>query len=217
MPGMDGYEATAAIRGLGDPGKRGTPIISMTANAMAGDREKAIAAGMDDYVPKPVKTEALDATLKRWTQPDAVATEDGATKDGIPTPEPDGQPVLDQAVLDQAVLDQAVLEGLRGLQEPGEPELLAELVEVFEQDVPPRLAALREGLEEGDAGTIERTAHTLKGGVGNLGAARMAETARLLEEAGRAGGLSDAPALLQRLYADFGGARAEFSALLLKG
>ena len=153
MPVMDGYEATAAIRSLEDPDKRGTPIIAMTANAMAGDREKSIAAGMDDYVPKPVKTEALDATLKRWTQPAAIATEDGATEDGTPTPEGDGQPVLDRAVL----------EGLRGLQEPGEPDLLAELVEVFEQDVPPRLAALREALEEGDAGTIERTAHTPRG------------------------------------------------------
>ncbi len=182
----------------------------MTANAMAGDREKAISAGMDDYLPKPVKTEVLDATLNRWA-PSANAPEDGATDGGVSdggvsTPEPDGRPLLDRAVL----------EGLRGLQEPGEPDLLAELVEVFERDVPQRLAALREALQGGDAGTIERTAHTIKGGAGNLGVARMAETARLLEESGRAGDFSAVPALLQRLDADFEEARAEFSALLLK-
>jgi HPt (histidine-containing phosphotransfer) domain-containing protein len=64
---------------------------------------------------------------------------------------------------------------------------------------------------------MERTAYTLKGGAGNLGVARMAETARLLEESGRAGDLWAAPALLRRLDADFEEARAEFSALPLKG
>ena len=207
MPEMDGYEATAAIRALDDPDKRGTPIIAMTANAMAGDREKAISAGMDDYVPKPVKTEALDAALDRWAQPAAIAPEAGTKVDGTPKPEPDGRPVLDHAVL----------ENLRGLQEPDEPDLLAELVEVFGQDVPPRLETLREALQDGDAGAIERAAHTLKGSAGNLGVARMAETARLLEESGRSGDLSAVPALLQRLDADFEEARAEFSALPLKG
>ncbi len=148
-----------------------------------------------------------NATLDRWIQPAANATEDGTTEYGTPTPESDGRPVLDHAVL----------ESLRGLQEEGEPDLLAELVEVFEQDVLPRLAALREALQNGDAGAIERTAHTLKGSAGNLGVARMAETARLLEESGRAGDLRAAPDLLRRLDADFEEARAEFSALPLKG
>jgi two-component system, sensor histidine kinase and response regulator len=173
---------------------------------MAGDREKAISAGMDDYVPKPVKTEGLDEVLRRWTRPAANAAVDGATGESVLTPEPDGRPVLDHAIL----------QGLRGLQEEGEPDLLAELVEVFEQDVPPRLETLREAVENGAAGTVERTAHTLKGSAGNLGAAKMAETARLLQDAGRAGDLSAVPALLQRLDADFEEARAGLSALLVK-
>ena len=206
MPEMDGYEATAAIRSLEDPDKRGTPIVAMTANVMAGDREKAISAGMNDYLPKPVKTEDLRAALERWTQP--APTGDGAAEDGTTTLEPDdGRPVLDHAIL----------ENIRGLQEEDEPDLLTELVEVFEWDVPPRLATLWEALEGGDAGTIESTSHTLKGSAGNLGVARMAETARLLHEAGRAGDLREAATLLRRLDADFEEARAEFSALLLKG
>ena len=201
MPELDGYEATAAIRDLEGAEKR-TPIIAMTANAMDGDREKALEAGMDDYVSKPVKTEALDAALERW----------------VHAAEPDEKPATMDAVSDgHPVLDYAVLENLRSLQEEGDPDLLTELVEVFEEDAPPRLAAIREATERGDAPTVERAAHTLKGSSGNLGATKMSETARLLEEAARAGDLSAAPTLLDRLEADFEETRAGFSALLLRG
>ncbi len=87
---------------------------------------------------------------------------------------------------------------------------------VFE-DVPVRLAALRGASNAGDAATLERTAHALKGSCGNLGARKMAETAKLLEEAGRRGDLSAAPGLLDRLDVEFSQTRAELSALLLKG
>ena len=65
MPEMDGFEATRRIRER-ERGRRRIPIVAMTANAMVGDREKCIEAGMDDHFPKPVRMEALRRTLSRW-------------------------------------------------------------------------------------------------------------------------------------------------------
>ena len=67
MPEMDGYEATRAHPRREGGGRRTLPIVAMTANAMAGDRERCLAAGMDDYLPKPVDTQRLVSVLERWT------------------------------------------------------------------------------------------------------------------------------------------------------
>jgi two-component system, sensor histidine kinase and response regulator len=194
MPEMDGYEATKEIRRRYGS-KRHTPIIAMTANAMQGDRENALDVGMDDYVSKPVKPEELGAVLERWIlQTDEgrsgseEAAGNGAGADGGTT-EP---------------LDQSVLAGLREL---GDQGFLAELYELFLEDVPAQLEALRKDIEGGDAPSVERVAHTLKGSCGNIGATRMATICAELEEAGRSGDLACAPALAARLKAELGRVR----------
>jgi signal transduction histidine kinase/DNA-binding response OmpR family regulator len=198
MPEMDGYEATTEIRKRESEGsERRTPIIAMTANAMQGDREKALEAGMNDYVSKPVKPEELEAALERWIiLPDAKAS---SPEEGI------GSTMASGGATDP--LDQSVLMNLRELQEEGEPDILAELGELFLEDVPPQLEALREAIEGGNAPSLERVAHTLKGSSSNMGALRMATLCADLEDIGRSGDLSRAPVLLERLEAEFGRVR----------
>ena len=190
MPKMDGYEATAKIREREGASKH-TPIIAMTANALEGEREEALAAGMDDYVAKPVKAKELDAVLGRWTTSrtfDPPGAE-GVAKDHVA---PDATPPLDLAVL----------ETLRSLQDEDEPDLLAELAGMFLDDAALQLEGLRGAIGEGDAGKVRGISHALKGSSGNLGATRVAGVCAKLEAAGESGDLAAAPRLLERLEAE---------------
>jgi PAS domain S-box-containing protein len=199
MPEMDGYEATAEIRRLEEGEGRHTPIIAMTANAMQGDREQALGAGMDDYIPKPVKADELEAVLDRW-----VSKSDEAT---VLDPG-EGSGTREHSAEDP--LDRSVLAGLRELQVEGEPNILNELMDLFLTDVPPQLVALREAAEASDAHAVERIAHTLMGSCGNMGAVRMGAICAELEEIGRTEDLAAAPVRISRLEEEFGRVRVVF-------
>jgi CheY-like chemotaxis protein/nitrogen-specific signal transduction histidine kinase len=197
MPEMDGHEATTEIRRREAGSARRTPIIAMTANAMQGDREKALESGMDDYLAKPVRQEELDAMLERWISQ--------------PTPRPDREPLAqksgggDPGTDDVApALDLSVLKSRRGPQQRGEADNLARIVGLFLEDVPPRLEALRRAVERGDAREVEETAHLLKGGSGYMGAVRMVEICAELQDLGASGELSRAQEVLDALEAEFG-------------
>src|SRR5215210_5997293 len=154
MPEMDGYEATAEIRRREESGRH-TPIIAMTADAMQGDRERALEAGMDDYIAKPVQREELDAVLERWV------------REQEPTAQiSDGDPRASSGTL---ALDLSVLESRRGPQGEEEPDKLAKIVGLFIDDVPLRLQELRQAVASEDAQKVEETAHMLKGGSGYMG------------------------------------------------
>lgn len=164
----------------------------MTANALQGDRERALEAGMDDYVPKPVKPKELDAVLKRWIlRPEEVVTT--LSEAGSESGESGGDPI-----------DRLVLASLRELQGEGEPEILSELIELFLDEVPQQLGALREAVEKDDAPSVERIAHTLKGSSGNMGATRMVQICAELQDVGASANLSGTPELLKRLEEEFG-------------
>jgi PAS domain S-box-containing protein len=209
MPEMDGYEATAEIRRReGD--LRHTPVIAMTANALKGDREKALEAGMDDYVPKPVKPKELEAVLERWVS-EEKELEEGATVSAV-----DYGSAVGENSEEEDPLDRNVLAGLRELQEEDEPDILDELIELFLADVPPLLAALRQAVEAGDAHSVERIVHTLKGSSANMGAKRMEAICAELEETGRSENLAGAPVRISRLEEEFGRDRAVFEEELSK-
>ena len=209
MPEMGGYEATAEIRRREEGEGKRTPVIAMTANAMQGDREEALAAGMDDYVSKPVRPEELEAVLGHWIpQPDeAASAAEGDTDGGSAAGAAPGDTT-------DPPLDRGVLEGLREL---GDQELLAELAGLFLEDAPARLGALREAIEGGDASSVERTAHALKGSCGNMGATGMVAICEKLEDEGRSGELGRAPMLVERLEAEYSRVRAALDRELTGG
>jgi HPt (histidine-containing phosphotransfer) domain-containing protein len=171
---------------------------------------------MDDYVSKLVKAEDLQAVLSRWISHSEAAgsqAQDAAAGS-------EGEDGVVDSSIDSSIpsLDHEVLDALREMQGEGEPDLLAELVEIFEEDASTRLRALREALERGDAESLKQTAHALKGSAANLGARRMAHMAARIEElAGGSESLKEEVAdLLEELQREFKGVRAELSASLLE-
>jgi two-component system, sensor histidine kinase and response regulator len=176
MPEMDGYAATREIRNR-EGGTRRTPVIAMTAAAMQGDREACFAAGMDDYLTKPIRPGALAETLARWvTAGDRTAPATGSE----PSP-PD----------DSAPLDPARLSILRDLDD-GDGALLASIADEFLAEAQRQLDRLGEALAEGDPQAVEQAAHSIKGSSANLGAIRLADLTGRLEALGRAGALGGA-------------------------
>jgi two-component system, sensor histidine kinase and response regulator len=180
MPEMDGFEATARIRESEGGGRR-TPIVAMTASAMKGDREKCLAAGMDDYVAKPIGPDSLQAVLSRWVEAESQAGGEEAAA---------------------APLDASMIENLRAID--GDGTLLVELIDTFNRIAPLRLAALSKASAQASAVTLERTAHSFLGSCANLGARFMADICARLELMGRAGSTTGARELIQSLEEEYG-------------
>jgi CheY-like chemotaxis protein len=170
MPKRDGFETTADIRAMERDSGRHTPIIAMTAHAMKGDRERCLAAGMDAYVPKPIRAENLF---------DAIETLAGHTRENGPADGP--APSRGERDPDPDVFDiQTALEGMGG-----DGNLLKEIAALFVDSLPENLAEIERAVAEGDAVGLERAAHSLKGAVSNFGAKRAYEAARSLESSGK--------------------------------
>jgi PAS domain S-box-containing protein len=151
MPEMDGYEATRKIRALSGPAAR-TPVLALTAHALAGEREKCVAAGMDGYLSKPVSLQDLGRAIARYTK-----------------------------AAGEAPLDKAYLESLFQLNGPGKPDILAELAAIFHETSPTKLLAIRESLKCGSSSALRFEAHSLKSTCHNVGAARAARVCGELE------------------------------------
>ncbi|MDK2776320.1 MAG: PAS domain-containing protein [Pseudomonadota bacterium] len=155
MPEMDGYETTRQIRaGAAGAGNTQIPVIAMTANAMQGDRERCLEAGMDDYLTKPIRTDALLATLHKW----------------LPQGEGYTPPVVSEDTDDNVAADPVWDEGAALERLMGDEQLLQQLTGIFAAEFPQRLAELSTALADGDFEALRNIAHSLKGVSGNLAA-----------------------------------------------
>jgi len=202
MPQMDGFEATRAFRvweGRLSPPQRRVPIVAMTAKVLAGDREKCLAAGMDDYLSKPVQLQALIDTLARW-----LPAGDGARVDSSnPVPPHAARPGGPPAAACRDALDPAVIDQLRMLAQQTVPELFAQVMQAFLADAPKYLASLHSSASRGDPLALARAAHALKGASLTVGAADMAPICSQLETTGITEDMAGVTALLTRLGSEF--------------
>jgi len=217
LPGFDGLTAATRIRAA-EPPERRAVIVALTSNATAEDRAQCLAAGMDDYLAKPVRPEALEAVLWRWL-PESLRAGAGtdAESDQLPAGEPcpvsEIEPALPEIEPPAPVLiDRQALDTIRAMAE-GEPgDMLGELIELFITEAERQLAMIGEAVERGDAGALAAVAHTLKGSAGALGAIEVADLAARLVAAGRAGDLDAARNSLPALRRAFSETRAALEA-----
>ena len=203
MPVLDGYAATRRWRGLeAEAGAPRLPIVAMTANAMAGDRERCLEAGMDDYLPKPVSREQLEHCLARWLPRREGAAELGRLAEPLaesatPAMESGALPILDTVVLDE-------LHEVAGAETAG-------IVRLFLEDAPLLIARLEAASGTRDNEELRQASHTLKSSSANVGAIALANAARRIELAARAGPIERPAVMVALVIAEYARARLALS------
>jgi CheY-like chemotaxis protein len=188
MPEMDGFQATRALREAeaaraGAGGTVRVPIIALTANAMEGDRERCLAAGMDDYLAKPFKQEQLWSVMTTWI------------KRVAPFELPSAAP--------GAAIDVKALDNIRTLQRPGAADLLERVITLYLDNAPRLVQSMREAIAAGDGDALQRAAHTLKSSSANLGALELAGLCKEMEVQARAGRLADPEQWIGRIEREY--------------
>jgi len=204
MPGMDGLEATRRLRDLQQKAPADSPlarplvIIAMTANAMQGDREKCVSAGMDDYIPKPVRPEVLQSVVERHGA--RLAAGVPHTPGARPAPPLTVMPAAEApAALETAPVDVDRLMDFAG----GSPEGFAELVSLYNRQTTEQLAQLRAAVEGGNAHEASRIAHSCAGASATCGMVAIVPLLRQIEQHGQQGRLAAAAPLLPQIDLEF--------------
>jgi signal transduction histidine kinase/HPt (histidine-containing phosphotransfer) domain-containing protein len=191
MPKMDGYEATREIRKL--PGGAGIPIIGMTANVFEKDRQACLAAGMDDFIPKPLELGRFISTVALWLSPAGIAGQSPAgktTDSGRQTPDgyDPGMPVDVEAYVKRM---------------GGNRDIAETIIKGFIKQIPIQLHNIEEAIKSGDIETVDREAHSMKGGALNVFANDIMLAAKALEMQAKSGDLGNAIKLLEKIRKEY--------------
>jgi len=206
MPELDGLEATRRIRsGQAVVPHPTIPIIAMTARALKGDREECLAAGMNDYLAKPVELEEITRCLERWLQKEP---------DHSPQPSP-SQPNASSpapAVAPECGPEPLVFDRTSFLSRiDADQELAATLVSVFLADMTERLVALKSAVASGDALVASHKAHAIKGAASMIGGGCLQAVAEDMEQEGKSGNVESLQALMPRFEEEYGALRGELT------
>ena len=204
MPVMDGYQATAAIRSqMYDIPNPKIPIIAMTANAMKGDQQTCLEAGMDDYIAKPIDPELVEEKLKQWLSSSLIEMPNIQEEH---TNTQAAEPNSIKTENDVGIWDRdALYKRVRG-----KPERVAKLIGLFLDDMPARIVDMEAKLKESNADEVSKLAHTVKGVVSHLGGLKLQALAGEMEKAAKASDLGQ----LNQLWPDFSSAFHQLQALL---
>jgi CheY-like chemotaxis protein len=199
MPEMDGLEATRAIRERQKAGAASYPanivIVAMTAQAMQGDREKCLAAGMDDYLAKPIRPKDVRAIVERWgVQPVPVEPSVMTTPKVTPSVPAAEAPVAEEPPVE--------MDRLKDLTD-GSVENLRELVELFFKQTAQQLEQLKAAAQANKADDVRRVAHSCAGASATLGMTRIVPMFRDLEKQGASGTLTNAPQVCENALREF--------------
>ncbi|HWX20719.1 MAG TPA: response regulator [Candidatus Binatia bacterium] len=182
MPEMNGFQVTAEIRRREASGRH-LPVIALTANAIQGDRERCLEAGMDDYISKPVRLENFQAALEKWvgpgTCPSSVAA--AAEMSGAGAPSGTGKPAQNAApIAPGPALDPAVVGRLMRLA-AANPSLLTEIYSTFLKSAGGYIDTIQKTMQSHETDALRKAAHALKGAAANVGATQIAALAHRLE------------------------------------
>jgi CheY-like chemotaxis protein len=197
MPVMDGFQSTNAIRHLeAESGDEAIPIIAVTANALSGDREKCIAAGMNDYLSKPYTMERLYNVLSKYL-PGGTISPQGASEDAtdeISAPEPRNSALA---------IDPGALDELSQIQKGGSGDLVERVVLAYLESSVRLIAELQTAVESSDADSVRTSAHALKSSSANVGALNLAKLCKQMEDKGREENFSDIDILQRRIQREY--------------
>ncbi len=200
MPVLDGYAATRAIRdwevAQGD-GRR-IPIVALTANALVGDADICLAAGMDEHLAKPYSRNQLTASMAHWLPDELVEMASQERGDTPTAPAP-----LQASDNSSVTLNQRALDNIRSLDPDGDAGVLKEVIGIYIDEAPGHLNALRQALSKQDTAEIARVAHALKSASQNVGASQMGEACRQLEQAGKAASVGMSASLIASVDAQY--------------
>jgi signal transduction histidine kinase/DNA-binding response OmpR family regulator/HPt (histidine-containing phosphotransfer) domain-containing protein len=211
MPEMDGFAATAAIRARErDLGLPRMPIVALTAHAIAGDRERCLAQGLDDYLSKPFRQPQLVAVVRRWV------AHAGLFSVGAPETTAAAELTIPPLTPVDDCLDEKTLRDLRGLRRPGRSDIYVEMLTRYLDSSKRYIEAMRQHIAAKNAAELSTTAHALKSSSGMVGARSLAERIKQLEMIGRSGELSSAPAVFTQVETEYHRVRRSIEELLAK-